>query len=216
MRRVVSVSSGVRRGKARWRKISWLLFFPLPLVLAGCGVVAAFIPPIEIGDPLGVEGQRITASFAQATSSSIETQRIRPQAVSKAQTTVGKAFADSELDLRGFKIEAFHAAIGIDPGVTVFAPAPDAPFPSTFEITRLSVSADVEDDVHGSASMSVEKNVSLVFELDAESCSSGACYYWLADGDAFKDAFSITATDADGQTLSRFGLRRQWPDRCRD
>lgn len=167
-----------------------VLLLPLPLLIAGCGVVAAFLPPIEIGDPLAVEGQTLTTTFDGDGGSSLST-----LVYSEAQSTVTHSFDDIELDLRGFSVQEFHASIGIDPVVDLSAPDALSAFPDSFAIVQVAATAAVSDDVHGEAILSMEKTVWARFELDPGSCSLSTCSYRYVEGDPLEDLLSISVTD---------------------
>jgi hypothetical protein len=173
------------------------LLLPLPLLLAGCGVVAAFIPPIGIGDPLAVEGQSLTTTFGGEGIPGLTL-----QVLSEAESTVAHSFEDIELDLRGFSLSEFHAAVGMDPVVVLQAPDPLAAFPDSFDLVGVAATATVSDEVHGEAVLSMERSVYARFELDADSCAVGTCSYRYADGDPFEDLLSVRVTD--WSTLAAF------------
>ena len=176
------------------------LLLPIPLFLAGCGVVAAFVPPIEVGDALGVEGQALTTTFGTTSTAGLST-----QAASTADTSVERQFEDMELDLRGFSLAELHAGIGIDPTVTLIAPSALAEYPEVFTLTSVSASATVSDDVNGSATMRMSRTVDLTFELDSDGCTLDACSYaYAGSADDLADMLGITTTKADGDTLATF------------
>lgn len=183
----------------RGRTILRALLLPIPLLLAGCGVVAAFVPPIAVGDALGVEGQSLTTTFG-----SIDGARLGTQAFSSADTTVEREFDDMELDLRGFSVAELHAGIGLDPTVVLRTSSTLAAFPSEFTITKVHATATVSDDVNGRATLTTEREIHLTFALDTSSCTADTCRYAYAGGDELEDVLSVGATRADGDTLATF------------
>lgn len=173
------------------------LLLPLPLLLAGCGVVAAFIPPIEIGDPLAVEGQSLTTTFGDEGTSGLSV-----QVLSEAQSTATHSFDDIELDLRGFSLSELHASAGIDPVVVLEAPDALASFPASFTIMGVAATATASDQVNGEAVLSMERSASVQTELHEESCSLATCSYRCVDGDPLEDVLSINVTA--GHVLAAF------------
>ena len=83
-------------------KLRYLPALALAVLLTGCSLVAAFIPPIEVSDPLGLDGQSLTLLFGASNASSSSRATLTPQAVSQAQAAVTRTFDDQALDLRGF------------------------------------------------------------------------------------------------------------------
>lgn len=176
------------------------LLLPIPLLLAGCGVVAAFVPPIDAGDALAVEGRSITTSFRDP-----NVVNLVPHATSTSHASVQRTFEDTALDLRGFSLARLRAGIGIDPTLIVTAPSDTTDFPERFTLTHVRATATVSDAVNGSATMTTERAVDLTFALDASSCTADSCAYVYAGGDdALADVLDITVGKADGDTLASF------------
>jgi hypothetical protein len=166
-------------------------------VLTGCGVIAALVPPIEVGDVLGVEGQTFSTTF-------VGTSGLSSQALSAAQTTITRTFEDTDLDLRGFSLSGLNAAIGIDTSVRVQAPSPGMPFPESFMLTHVAADATVSDVVNGEASMSMRDESQLVFELDASTCDLNGCTYRYASEASLDDLLSLHVSSGERATLAAF------------
>lgn len=166
-----------------------LLALTLLLLMTSCGLVAAVVPPIELNDPFGVEGESITTEFAAANAGALGT-----LAESTAEASAGRSFADQELDLRGFSLARLNAAIGLDAKVTLSAPV-GASYPETFTLTKISATAKVSDDVNGTAEMTIENDVNLQFTKSA-SCDALSCNYTFSgERDDLKAALQISETD---------------------
>lgn len=177
---------------------SLVLTLLVPVFLTGCGVVAAFIPPIEVGDVFGVDGQTITASFAEPSSA------LMTQVVSVAEKTTEREFEDAELDMKGFSLSSLDSKISLEPKVTVTAPHVDAVFPKSFSLNYLAADATVSDKVNGSAHLSTEQNIKVVFTLIEDSCKGLSCKYQYASGDALEGVLNIKTMNNEGQSLRKF------------
>lgn len=146
------------------------LLSSLGVLLAGCGVVAVFIPPIEVGDVLGVDGQTLEVTFGEPGAA------LATQVASSSSITFEQSFDDQEFDLYGFSLQDFVAVIGFGPTVQIVAPLGGS-YPDSFTLTHASVSATLGDEVHGTATMTLERDLALVFERDVAGCTALGCSY---------------------------------------
>ena len=176
-----------------------LLALTLPVMMTGCGVVAAFIPSIAVDDPFGVEGQTVTTTFGD---SAVLT-GVQTQAESTAEETTSQSFDDQDFDLRGFSLARLTAKIGFDPSVTLSAPVTGAEFPAQFTLTRVAATATVTDAAHEPAIIDFERELGLRFELDRSSCTLSSCRYRFA-GDAEDLANALEISESDRGLLRSF------------
>lgn len=124
---------------------SFLIITLFTLTLTSCGLVATFIPPIDVGDALGLEGQTVSTTLG-TTGGQLTT--AAAQQVS-GQRSLTRTFDDQDLDLRGFSVAEFHAKIGFHPDVIVTRPLLTMPFPASF--TLVDATADVTLSDQGGA-----------------------------------------------------------------
>ena len=173
------------------------LFLSLVLAafLTGCGLVAAFIPPIEIGDPLGVAQQTLTTTFGSSGA-------LRTQAISNGERTVSRSFEDVEFDLRGFSLAELNIPVGLGTTIKLHAPSADAAFPQQFTLTYASVEGSVTDAVNGTATMTVEHSLDLTFVLNESTCNAGTCNYTYAGSEDLAQVLTVNV--ADGAVLQQF------------
>lgn len=176
---------------------SAILALFIPVVLTGCGVVAAFIPPIEVGDVFGVDGQVITATFAEPAA-------LMMQVVTVADKTIERQFDDVELDMKGFSLSRLDSKISLLPTVTVTAPDADTAFPPSFSLTHISATASVSDTPNGSADLSTSHDVKVVFSLVQGSCAGLSCQYRYSSGDPLEGILNIQAANGREGSLRKF------------
>ena len=167
----------------------------LAVFLTGCGLVAAFIPPIDIGDPLGVDQQTLTTTFGSAGA-------LSTQAISNAERTVSRSFEDTEFDLRGFSLAELNIPVGFGSFIRLHAPNAEAEFPQQLTLTHASAEANVSDAVNGMATVAVERALDLTFVLDEATCSAGTCSYTYVGSEDLTQALTVNV--ADGAVLRQF------------
>lgn len=157
------------------------------MLLSACGVVAAFVPPLSVGDPLGVDGQIVTATLQDG---AIQTQ-------STAHLDVARTFdvPDLEADLHGFGLASFNANAGMAPDVALSGPAgATAPeYPERITVTRALIDAQLWDDVNGSVAFTLDLALALPFERTA--CSAEGCSYAYVGADSLVDVLDLEITD---------------------
>lgn len=167
----------------------------LALVLSACGVVAGFIPPQEIGDPMEVDGTEVVGTMSRGGLSFTE--------VAHLDTTSTFAFGDvfDPSDLPGgFTIASFIVDAGLSDTVRVDFPTGGvADAPDSFQVIRGVLRITLEDDDHGPVHLSVDADLDLTYDQSA--CDAGGCDYVLTDGNAAAGAFSVRATGGDADTL---------------
>ena len=172
-------------------------------LMTGCSLVAAFIPPVEVADPLGVDGQSLTLLFGAVNASSSSEAAPTPQALSQAQAAVTRTFDDQELDLRGFSLASLDVEMGLESTVSLTRPV-TARFPTSFTLVQTSGVATLQDDANGEATLDFAHKLDLVFTRDA-ACDLAALscdYRYVGDDAALASALSIA--EKDGGTLRTF------------
>jgi|GEM_PF-1260632 len=177
-----------RAGRARLAAISSGIA-GVAMLLAGCGVVAAFVPPLSVGDPLGVDGQVVTATLDDGT--------LATQSVSHLDETRSFDVPDMDEDLRGFSLAGFHTNAGLENRVTLTGPAGSsvADHPETFTISRAVLAATLRDDVNGSVSFT--RDVVLELPFARGECDLDACTYTYVGTEALTDALNVDLTERD-------------------
>ena len=178
----------------------YFLVVALPVLLSGCGLVAAFVPPIEIADPFGVEGQSLTTTFADADTRQAG---LTSQANSQAQATFTRTFDDQELDLRGFSLARLDVQVGFGSEVSLSRPVTGR-FPTSFTLVRSAGAANLSDEANGAATLAFSHDLELVFTRDA-ACDVGALscgYAYVGDPASLASALSVSVSDR--STLAAF------------
>lgn len=159
-------------------------------LLSACGLVAAFVPPLSVGDPLGVDGQAVTATLYDG--------GLSPQSTSHLDETRSFDVPDLDEDLRGFSLAGFHTNAGLQQRVTLSGSIDTVlePFPDTITITRAVVGGTLEDDANGNVSFSTDVDLALPFER-TDACDATACTYEYAGTDPLENALDVELTDRD-------------------
>lgn len=169
----------------------------LPLALSACGAVALFVPPIEVGDTLGVDNRVVSLGLAaNATSTGY---------IAKGEVT--KTFEDTnELDLKGFSVQDFRATVKLDKELILDSlnksinSSSMSNFPSELKLVDLSVTARLEDDPHGVVSMALTKPLNLKYSLNSDSCKASKCTYISTDSDK---GLSFELAESDSALLAK-------------
>jgi hypothetical protein len=165
----------------------------LALLLSACGVIAALIPPISVGDPLGVDGQVVTAALQDGAITTLSTTHI--------DTTRSLDITDLEANLHGFSVASFHTNAGLADEMTLKGPtggaAPD--HPARITITRALIEATLRDDVNGSVTFTHDIALALPFERTV--CSLDTCTFAYTGTDMLADVLDLEITDR--STLER-------------
>jgi hypothetical protein len=158
-------------------------------LLSACGLVAAFVPPLSVGDPLGVDGQRVSATLADG--------GLALQSTSHLDETRSFDVADLDEDLRGFSLAGFHTNAGLDERVTLSGPLGGTidEHPDRFTVTRAVVEGTLEDDVNGSVSFTRSADLSLSFARTG--CDVDVCTYVYKGDDPLEDVLNVELTDRD-------------------
>lgn len=151
--------------------------------LTGCGVVAAVIPEIGVGDPLGVDGQEFTTQLAAG--------GLEAQAQSHQTMHRNLNVRDTDMDLRGFSLARFHANVGLQPEVRLSAPL-GAEYPAEFTVTEVRVSASLSDE-NDAVALQMNRELALTFAKGA--CDATSCAYRYDGAESLKDALDITVDD---------------------
>lgn len=159
------------------------------MLLSACGLVAAFVPPLSVGDPLGVDGQVVTAA--------LDGGGLAPQATSHLDETRSFDVPDLDEDLRGFSLAGFHTDAGLESVVTLAGPlgTTASDHPEAFTVTRAVVEGTLQDDANGAVTFTRDIALSLAFSR--ADCGVDACEYAYAGTDTLDDALSVELTDRD-------------------
>ncbi len=162
------------------------------LLLSACGFIAAFVPPIEVGDPLGVHGTVVTAALRDG--------GITTQSVSHVDTTRTFDVPDLDATLHGFSLASFHTNVGLTNEVRLSDPAlgSQAEYPASITITRALIEAELWDDVNGVVTFAQDIALTLRFERGA--CAADGCTY-VSTASGLADVLDVEVTDRD--TLER-------------
>ena len=160
-------------------------------LLTGCGLVAAFVPPLEVNDPFGVDGETITTTLQDPNAMSVQVESV-------ATYTNDLPSADQEIeDLRGFSIAWLEASIGLEATVTLSRVDPTAEFPETFALTKLVASAEVSDEANGEVALSVERDLEGV-SFSKDTCDATQCEYTFNGSDEeISSALTVRFEDTD-------------------
>jgi hypothetical protein len=155
--------------------------------LSGCGFVAAFVPPLSVGDPLGVGGQIVTATLQDGA--------IQMQSTTHLDAVRTFDVPDLEANLHGFGVASFHTNAGLATEVTLSGPAGAiAPaYPERITFTRALIDAQLWDDVNGSVAFTLDLALALPF--DRMECSLDGCTYLYAGTDSLVDVLDLEITD---------------------
>ena len=176
-----------RRALERRRTATVIAAGVAAMLLSACGVIAAFVPPLSVGDPLGVDGQVVTAT--------LEDGAIHTQSTTHLDATRTFDVPDLEADLHGFSLASFHVNAGIANDVRLSAPlsAPLSEYPERLTITRALVDARLWDDANGSVAFTLDLALALPFERAA--CSLDGCAYEYAGADPLASVLDLEITD---------------------
>lgn len=143
------------------------------LLLSACGMIAAFVPAIDVGDPLAIDERTVTATLQDGA--------IRTQATSHVDRTETMDLPDLEQDLHGFSLAAFRADIGLSDGI-VLTGSPDAgSYPDTVTLTGARVEASLSDEANGSVAF--DESFALDVDFRKQDCNDVSCRY-LVEGSA--------------------------------
>lgn len=152
-------------------------------VLGACGLVGAVVPPIDVGDPLGVNSRVVMAQLQDGA--------LVQQAASHVDRTVSFDLRDREQDLRGFGVAAFYTNAGIDPEVTMAVPN-GAEAPEQFTLSRALIAADLSD---ANADVAFEHSVSLDLVFERSACEGDTCTYTYTGSEDIGSVLDMEWTD---------------------
>lgn len=153
------------------------------VLLGGCGLIAAFVNPIEVEDPLQLEGATIT------------TQRLDNTALGTLASFAGTyttTFNDFDIDLQGFGVGGFRNNISIEPSLSVTRP--DNGYPDSFSITSMALNVTLADD-NDSVTIGSVFQAPITFEADCDS-DAASCDYTFASGPDLEQALFVLAVQA--------------------
>ena len=186
------------------KRLYFIILAILPLALSACGAVALFVPPIEVGDALGVDNRVVSLYLVNDSKAATASYDIVSSANYIARGEVSKTFEDTkELDLKGFSVQDFKANVKIDKELILDGldkALSSSSFPKELKLIDLSVTARLEDEPHGVGSMAVSKAVNLEYSLDASTCKAGKCKYVSIDSDK---GLSFALTENDSALLAK-------------
>lgn len=153
-------------------------------VLAGCGMMGAMIPAVDVGDPMGVNQRIVLAT--------VQDGPIALRSLTHVDRTTTMDLPDVEQNLRGFGVAGLHIDAGFSGEVTLtgadLSSAPDA-----FTIDGALVEATLADERDGSVTFRDEAELDLTFEKT--SCDADACSYRYAGDDDVGSALDLNWTD---------------------
>ncbi len=157
------------------------------LLLAGCGVLAALVPPQNVGDPLGVDGRLVTAALDDGGISS--------QSTTHLDVTRSFDLPDLEADLHGFSLAGFHTNVGLADEIWLSGPpvARMTDGPLRITIARVIIEAELSDDVNGTARFRHEAWPDLSFERTT--CTLDGCAYGYVGSGSLTDVLDFELTD---------------------
>ena len=157
------------------------------MLLSACGVIAAFVPPMSVGDPLGVHGQVVTAALHDGA--------ITTHSTTHLDTARTLDIPDLEANLHGFSLASFHTSAGLANEMTLKGPtdssAPD--HPASITITRALIEAQLWDDVNGSVTFT--HDITLALPFDRTDCTLDECTYAYAGSEPLADVLDLEITD---------------------
>lgn len=176
-----------RRAPQQRRAAVAIMAGALALLLSACGVIAAFVPPISVGDPLGVDGQVVTATLQDGA--------ITTNSTTHLDTTRSLDIPDLEANLHGFSLASFHVNAGLANQMTLNVPTDGSAsdHPARITITRALIEGQLWDDVNGSVTFTHDSVLALAFERTA--CTPDACTYEYAGAETLADALDLEITD---------------------
>ncbi len=159
-------------------------------LLSGCGVLAAFVPPLHVGDPLGVDGQTIAAVLEEGGI-------VTPSITTHLDATRTVDLPDLEADLHGFSLAGFHTNAGLAEEMLLSGSVGDASpdYPERLTVTRAVIEAELWDDVNGSVAFSRDAQLALTFERSE--CSPVGCTYTYAGTEPLAGVLDVDLTDRD-------------------
>ena len=159
----------------------------LALLLSACGVIAAFVPPISVGDPLGVDGQVVTAT--------LENGAITKSSTTHLDTTRSLDIPDLEANLHGFSLASFHTNAGLANQMTLHVPTDGSAsdHPARITITRALIEAQLWDDANGSVAFT--HDIVLALPFDRTACTPDACTYSYAGTETLADVLDLEITE---------------------
>jgi len=180
------------------KRLYVVILVVLLLAMSACSL---FIPPIEVGDALGVDNRVVSLSLKEksATAGYDIASSIDYIAIGE----VSRSFEDSSVDLHGFSVSDFRANVKIDKELILDAldtAVANSSFPKELKLVDLSVTARLEDEPHGAVSLALSKPLNLKYSLDAGSCKAGKCKYVSSDSD--KD-LSFELAESNGALLAK-------------
>lgn len=159
------------------------------LLLSACGIIAALVPPIEVGDPLGVHGTVVTAALRDG--------GITTQGVGHVDTTRTFDVPDLEAKLHGFTLAGNHTNAGLTHEVrlsdSMVGSASDDP--ASITITRALIEAELWDEVNGSVAFT--QDIALTLTFDRRVCAVDGCSYVYAGTTPLVDVLDVEVTDRD-------------------
>ena len=179
------------------KRLHFIVLIIISLFLSSCGVAALFIPPIEAGDTLGVVNKVVSLGLAADSGAG--------SYIAKGEYE--RTFEDSnDLDLKGFSVQDFKATVSIDKELFLasssksLSTAVVSSFPEKLKLVDITVSAKLQDEVHGMVSMAVKENLNLDYSLDQASCKTGKCKYVSSES---SESLSFVLSNSDAQQLRK-------------
>ena len=167
----------------------------LAFLLSACGLIAQFVPPQNIGDPMGVDGTEVTGTMAHGGLSMAEVAHLE----ATSTFAFGDVFDPSDLP-GGFSIASFTVDAGLSDTVRVERlDGLVADLPDSLQVIRGVLEITIEDNDHGPVTFGVDAELDLTYSQVA--CDATGCDYVLTDAGGAAGVLSVRASGSDADTL---------------
>lgn len=130
------------------RRLLTVLVPVMVCVLAACGLVSTFVPPIEIGDIFGIgTPTNPTTLSVPAFQDPKALGPLKPSApVATDYEATEVTFPDIDLpNTHGFTLDALWVTIGLGDTITLNSDSPDVTYPEAFTLTGVEAFIEVRD-----------------------------------------------------------------------
>lgn len=172
-----------------------LLVPVLAVVLSACGLVAQFVPPQEIGDPMGIDGTEVTGTMAHGGLTTAEVAHLE----ATSTFAFGDVFDPSDLP-DGFSIASFRVDAGLSDTVRVERlDGLVTELPESLQVIRGVLEITIEDDDHGPVTFALDTDLDITYTRGA--CDATGCDYVLAETGGAAGVLAVRASGADAATV---------------
>lgn len=166
------------------------------LMISGCGLIARLIPPIEVTDPLALDGKRFDAEMTTPANLSASLGALAQGEASLAFTFEG----DPDINLRGFNVGELLSEITSDAQMTLTRPT--GGFPDDFVVTAMSLNVTVtQEDGAREVSLASEFSGNVPFAIDAacDTDTATSCSYTFSGDETDIASVLLFVLEATGQ-----------------